>query len=263
MKQYFEGYYLKHQKDDITLCLIVGRTNTEKFIQVITNDFSLQLPFAKGNSFSKKGVILNIHTPQLSLTGNIRYHSLSPIRYDIMGFFKFFKMECSHGIISMSHRLEGSVVLNGEAIDFTDGKGYIEKDSGYSFPSSYIWIHANDFDEPCSVMAAIAAIPFCRLHFRGCICIIHYRGHEYRLATYLGVRILACSKDRIVLKQGKYRLEIEIKAHHGHLLAAPRNGKMTRTIREAASCPARFSFYEKGRVVFRLESRYASFEEEG
>lgn len=263
MKQYFEGYYLKHQKDGITLCLITGRTNKENFIQVVTNDFSVRLPFNKGISFSRKGVILNIRTPKLSLIGKIRYHGLSPIRYDIMGIFKFFKMECRHGIVSMEHRLEGSIVLNGEIIDFTGGKGYIEKDSGCSFPSSYTWIQANDFDEPCSIMAAIAAIPFGCLHFRGCICIIQYHGREYRLATYLGVRVLSCSKNRIVLKQGKYRLEIAIKEYHGHRLAAPRNGEMTRTIREAASCPATFSFYKKEKVIFRLESRYASFEWEG
>lgn len=35
---------------------------------------------------------------------------------------------------------------------------------------------------------------------------------------------------------------------------------MSRTIRERASCPAEFRFYEKGIPVFSLSSDHASFE---
>ena len=262
LSNYFDGYYFKHQKDGRTLCLIAGKSDTEKFIQVITSDFSVKVPFTKGNIFSKKGVILDIRTENLSLTGKIKYHNLSPIRYDIMGPFSLFPMECSHGIISMRHWLEGSINLNGEKIDFTGGLGYIEKDSGCSFPSSYAWIQANDFPEPCSIMAAVAKIPFFIIHFRGCICIIQYRGREYRLATYLGVRVLACSKDRIILKQGRYRLEIYIKDDNFHPLSAPANDGMTRTILESVSCRAEFFFYKGQTQIFHLFSSHTSFEYE-
>lgn len=260
MNGYFDGTYYKHQKDDHTLCLIVGRSSTEKFIMVITEDFSVKVPYTKGNVFSKHWITLNIHTPQLSLYGTIHYRNLSPIKYDIMGPFAFFPMECRHGIISMNHRLKGKVWLNGEDIDFTGGQGYIEKDSGRSFPSSYVWIQANDFPKPCSIMAAVATIPFCGLHFQGCICVIQYQGKEYRLATYLGVRVLICTRKKIVLKQGKYRLEIRIAPCAGKPLHAPWEGEMVRTIREAASCPAEFRFFERNRQIFRLFSRHAGFE---
>lgn len=271
---YFDGYYFKHQKGNKTLCLIVGQScsedryerTEEKFIQVITGDFSKRFTFAgdfpRGNRFSKKGISLNIRTPEFSLTGNIRYRDLSPLRYDIMGPFALFPMECRHGVISMGHRLEGKVRLNGETIDFTGGTGYMEKDSGRSFPSSYVWVQANDFTEDCSIMAAVAKIPFCGLHFRGCICAIQYGGREYRLATYLGVRVLSCTRKRIILKQGKYLLEIRLKESGGHLLKAPCNGKMARRVLESASCPAEFIFYRKGQKVFHLASRGAGFEYE-
>lgn len=262
MEKGFDGYYFKHQKGDKTLCIIVGESESDGFIQVITNDFSEQVSFTKGNIFSRKGIALNINTPRLSLNGRLRYIGLSPIKYDIMGPFKLFPMECSHGIISMYHRLEGKVVLNGEVIDFTGGIGYIEKDGGCSFPSSYMWVQANDFVTPCSVMAAVADIPFCGLHFRGCICIVQYMGREYRLATYLGVRVLACTDGRLILKQGKYRLEIKVGDTDRHELSAPTNGQMTRIIRESASCPAEFAFYIREKAVFRLHSEHASFEYE-
>lgn len=270
MKNYFEGYYFKHQKGDDTLCLIVGQSNSEKFIQVITNDFSKKLSFTednddffvKGSFFSSKGIILNLKAEGFSLTGKIRYREISPIKYDIMGPFRYFPMECQHGVISMFHRLEGRVILNGKEIDFTNGKGYIEMDSGCSFPSSYVWIQANDFEKPCSIMVSVANIPFYGLHFRGCICVIQYRGKEYRLATYLGVKVILCTKNRIILKQGKYVLDIRVQGKNGQSLAAPINGEMERTIIENASCPAEFSFYEKEKLIFRLKTRHASFEYE-
>lgn len=267
VENYFEGYYFKHQKGGRTLCLIAGSSGGEKFIQVITDDFSVNVPFSKGNIFSPKGVRLDIRTPQLSLAGKIRYGKLSPIRYDIMGPFKFFPMECRHGIVSMHHRLEGKVMLNGEMIDFTGGLGYIEKDSGRSFPSSYVWMQANDFfdgnrAQPCSIVASVASIPFFGLRFRGCICVIQYGGREYRLATYLGVRVISCTEDTIILKQRKYRLEIRVKGGTGRNLSAPKDGKMTRTIQECAACPAEFRFYHKERLIFDLHSQCASYEYE-
>lgn len=261
-KDSFSGYYYKHQKGSHTLCLIAGKSNTGKFIQVITENFSAKVPFTNGNSFSEKGIVLDIQTPEFSLTGKIRYWNPAPIRYDIMGPFRFFPMECRHGIVSMCHDLDGKVILNGEEIDFTEGKGYIEKDSGCSFPSSYTWIQANDFPVDCSVMAAVAEIPFCGLRFQGCICVIHYYGREYRLATYLGVQVVVCTEREIILKQGRYRLVIRVEAEKAYRLKAPRNGKMSRTIAETAACPAEFAFFKGKQLVFRLNTQHASFENE-
>ena len=172
MKEFFEGYYYKHQKGDETLCIIAGKAGTSRFIQVITEKQAWQVPFTEGNKFTTGGIRLAIETPELSLKGEIRYENLTPLGTDIMGPFRFFSMECSHGVISMGHRLSGKVELNGKTIDFTGGKGYIEMDKGRSFPSAYTWVQANDFadalQEDCSIMAAVAKIPFFGLHFRGC-----------------------------------------------------------------------------------------------
>lgn len=262
MKERFAGYYYKHQKGDRTLCLIAGRAASGKFIQVITKDFSQKVPFTAGNRFSQNGVELNIQTKQLSLIGTIRYRDLTPIRYDIMGPFCFFPMECRHEIVSMYHRLDGGMLLNGEELDFTGGIGYMEGDSGCSFPSSYTWIQANDFAEPCSIMASVAEIPFCGLHFQGCICVVWYRGQEYRLATYLGARAVLCTKERMVIRQGRYRLEIRVKSRNAYELDAPKEGRMTRTILESASCPAEFRFSIQNNLMFCFKSQHAGFEQE-
>lgn len=241
----------------------MGQTQRTQFIQVITNDFSVRVPFQKGNYFSNKGIRLQIKAPGLSLSGIILYGELSPIRYDIMGPFRFFPMECRHEIISMRHLLLGSVRLNHETYDFTGGIGYIEGDSGCSFPTTYTWVQANDFKSPCSVMASVAAIPFWGLRFRGCICIVQYKGREYRLATYLGVRVLVCTPGHIILRQGSYTLDIKINTGKSLPLSAPQDGKMVRTIRETASCPAEFRLSHRGNTIFHLFTKHAGFEYEG
>lgn len=258
----FEGYYYKHQRGAHTLCLIVGRAGRERFLQIITETSSETLPLSAGNHFSTKGIVLNIKTPSLSLAGTIRYGALEPIRGDIMGPFRFFPMECRHGIVSMRHDLVGSVVRNGEVIDFTGGTGYIEKDSGRAFPASYVWVQANDFQEPCSIVTSVATIPFYGIRFLGCICVIHYRGREYRLATYLGVEVVLCSREKIHLRQGKYRLEIRVKDAVGQKLDAPQDGIMKRTILESASCEAEFLFWIQDRLMFHLHTEHAGFEYE-
>lgn len=261
---YFEGFYFKHQKGENTLCIIVGKAGANEFIQVITNDNSWYVPYIKGNSFTPEGIKLNIKTDELTLAGEIAYHDLSPIKYDIMGPFKFFPMECKHGIISMYHTLHGSVTLNGRLLDFNGGIGYIEKDSGYSFPESYIWIQANDFTNinNASIMASAASIPFFGFRFKGCICIVNLCSKEYRLATYLGAKIIKCAPHELLIKQGRHKLLVTINNESGNILKAPQNSSMSRTITETASCNATFKFFVDNDKLFILHSPHASFEYE-
>ena len=151
-------------------------------------------------------------------------------------------------------------MLNGHKFNFDEGSGYIEGDRGHSFPREYTWVHCNAFEEPCSIMLAIAHIPFGLFTFTGCICIIWFRGQEYRMATYQGVRIRSNTRNYIELVQGSYRLTVEIIGTTGNRLRAPRNGVMSRSIHESASISARFIFRHKNECLFDYSSDQVSFE---
>ncbi|MCL2500878.1 MAG: tocopherol cyclase family protein [Defluviitaleaceae bacterium] len=270
----FEGWYYKHQTcAGKSLAVIPGRAADGAFVLVITDNKSYHIPYplseyersdnhviVGGNIFNPDGISLNIQRPELTLSGEIVYTNLTPISGDIMGPFRFFPMECRHGIVSINHSLQGEVVLDGERQDFTDGKGYIESDSGRSFPKEYTWVHCNAFETDCSIMASVARIPFYGLRFWGCICVVWLNGREYRLATYKGVKILRCERGILELKQGRYRLHVSIDEQDGQLLSAPNSGKMSRFIREALSCTARFRFTEGDVCLFDGESNHASYE---
>jgi len=272
---YFEGWYLKHQANGKTIALIPGIAKDGPFIHIVTNKKSWFIKFAESeyfktdecilignNIFSLNGISIDINRPEIKISGEIIYKNTTPIKNDIMGPFRFFPMECKHLIKSMIHDLTGQLTIDNEVYDFNGGKGFIEGDSGTSFPSAYTWVHANDFnvEKNISIVAAVAKIPFYGLKFWGCICVVMIDSKEYRLATYKNVKILLAEKNKIRLKQGKYILDITIDSSGGHWLPAPRRGIMDNLILEDLSCPAHFKFTYEDKIIFEGESTQTSYE---
>lgn len=269
-KNYFEGWYFKHQKGDMMVCFIVGRSSDKAFIQIITNEYSKVVYYHTqeynfneklmqirvGNSvFSLKGCILNMNAKDLSIHGKIKYNNITPICSDIMGPFRFLpKMECRHGVYSLDHNLTGSLNINSVECDFSSGRGYIEGDAGTSFPDGYFWCQCNDFETKTSIMIAVASIPYIRMHFTGIICCVYFRGKEYRLATYKGAKIIEVRKDKVTITQGKLRLEAYLSEGSEFPLLAPIRGQMARTIHEAVGVTAHFKMFNGGTPLFDIKS---------
>lgn len=280
-KEFFEGWYFKHQAQGQTISFIPGihipkLGKAFAFIQIITNhkSYFIKYPYSQfyaskntfyikigNNIFSKNGISININTPKLKLQGTIRYEAFTPIKYDIMGPFSLFpNMECHHGIISLHHLAHGYLMFNTTFVDLNNSLGYIEKDWGTSFPQSYIWLHCNDFKDKTSIVISTAHIPFCGSSFQGLIAIVYYRGKEYRFATYNGGKVIYANKHAILLKRGASYLRVTISPGRGHPLKAPSLGQMSQIIHERPSCSALFEFFIKDKKIFEKQSHNASFE---
>ena len=278
MRDYFCGWYIKCQNGVQTVAFIAAYhiTNNVKScsLQVITDDgaWNVDYPFEEfhmdeqgvtidSNVFTKQGCSLDVQTEGLSLRGELTFGEFAPIAYDIMGPFKFFPfMECRHSVFSMKHRVDGKLMLNGAEYAFDGGVCYIEGDRGHSFPSEYLWTQCC-FPEG-SVMLSVARIPYCGLRFTGVISAIHHGGREYRLATYLGARVVKLRDGEAVIRQGSRTLTVRRLEEKGHLLAAPVAGDMSRLIRESAACKAYYRLQEKGKTIFEFTSPMAAFEYE-
>lgn len=264
----FEGWYFKHQRGSDMLALIPGRAESGAFVQMISSRGSRQFRVpgltvrdgvirAGKCSFSRGGCRIDLP----GIWGEITYGPIQSLVSDIMGPFRHLPMECRHGVISMGHELRGSVRVDGETFDFDGGTGYIEKDSGRSFPKSYLWMQCSGFQAPCSIMLALAEIPFWGGGFRGCICAIIYGGREYRFATYNGVKVRGASGDHVSLSQGKFHLEVDMRpGDGGHSLAAPIRGRMSGAVRECCNALVRVRLWEGDRQVFDLISDRAAYE---
>lgn len=297
---YFEGWYYKFVSQDelTTLAFIPGlalnHDDKHAFIQVFIsrtidnavdlktyyfrysiNDFHYshqKYEVAIGdNKFTDSFVSVKLENNEISLQGILYINNLTPIKSsilvpNIMGFFGYFNfMECYHGVISMSHTLKGIIKINLESVRFDNGKGYIEKDWGKSFPKAYVWIQSNHFSNPdTSLMFSYATIPFLGMSFKGLISNYVYQNKEYRFATYNATKILSKNiKKNLVefsLKRGKYKLNIKAISNHQIDLASPRNGKMIEQIKEGLSGEIYISFYIKNHLVYEDCGRHAGIE---
>ena len=283
MNNYFCGCYFKCQSKEKSIAIIpafhryCGKDSCS--IQVITDTDSYSVTFPAShfhkkkdgfvsqignNVFSTKGLNMNIHSKYLKLTGTVRFQQLRPLCSDIMGPFHYMPLlECRHQVISMRHRVIGTLVVNGEPYVFQQGLGYIEGDRGTSFPTKYLWTQS--FFPAGSIMLSVADVPiglFKKCSFTGIICAIVWKGKEYRLATYLGATIVKLTSDEIIIRQGRYELSVKRFEKEMKHLSAPVKGKMMRTIGENLSCHVSYCLKKEGEILFAFETKNASFEYE-
>ncbi len=231
----------------------------ETQFQASPNQFQVRL----GQSyFGAQGIEVDINQNGIFLQGTLKYGPFTALKSDIMVPFRWFAgMQCSHGVISMGHSLEGSLCLNGDVLGFSGGTGYLETDRGRSFPDAYLWTQCGwNRAGDDGLMLAAATIPLPVGGFTGCICAILHHGREYRLATYRGAKIEAWSSSGASIRQGKYRLEVRILEKHGQPLRAPVNGGMERTIHESLRAEVNYCFWRGRELLFRHTDPCASFE---
>lgn len=278
MRNYFYGWYFKCQSETQTLSVIPAVHRSGKkgacSIQIITENHTWNVDYPAsafhrtgndmqiaGNRFGEKGILLAIHTPELDISGNLKFGPLFPLKYDIMGPFSIFPfLECRHSVRSMRHSVYGKLNVNRQEYLFENAFGYWEGDEGHSFPQEYAWTQCSF--PGGSLMLSVADVPIAGFHFRGIIGVVLWKGREYRLATYLGAKAVQVRDGRLLIKQGNWELEARLLEKVKNPLKAPANGGMTRTIHENAACRAFYRFRKGERIFFSFKTDRASFEYE-
>lgn len=217
-KRFFEGWYLKLVSADrsqrwavIPGVFLGPEGGGEAFVQVLDGATrrSWYLPYPLSafsakeetfharvgpNHFSLEGLTLALE--EGPLRGELRFFGLNPwpvtlTSPGIMGWYAWVPfMECYHGVVSLHHRLEGTLEIEGTAVSFDGGVGYLEKDWGQAFPAGYVWMQTNHFPSgQTSLVASAAVIPWLLTSFPGFIAGLWWQGRLYRFATYTGARI--------------------------------------------------------------------------
>jgi tocopherol cyclase len=267
-RRYFEGWYLKmvDAAGAHPLALIPGVSFSENgsvsqaFVQLVrpggasryfafgSDDFSFDrsvFSIALGaNTFGTRGLTVDLRDELGGVRGEVRFGDWTPwpvtwLSPGVMGPFRFVpRMECYHGVLSMDHSLSGSLEVDGTRLDFDGGRGYVEKDWGRSFPSSWVWTQSNHFDSPgVSVSASVARIPWLTGAFTGHIAGMLLDGELHRFTTYTGAE-LACLETRpgsadFVLRDSHEELELHVEGAATTELRAPTLGAMSARADEA------------------------------
>lgn len=219
------------------------------------------------NRFNSTSVCLNIQDEQRHIQGEVTFGQLTPWEVTlaspgVMGPFAWIpNMECYHGVLSFDHNLQGGFLLNGAYIDFSGGKGYLEKDWGKGFPSGYVWMQSNHFaTDRTSLETAIAIIPSgFGTSFRGMQCGFWHEGQLYKFTTYSGARLkhfrIQEHEVHITYTDRHHQLEINAERAEGTLLHAPIRTEMHRRVNETL----------KAKIHVKLSNRHGNtlFEGEG
>ena len=153
-----------------------------------------------------------------------------------------------------------NVDINGQEYSFQNALGYWEGDRGKSFPKRYIWTQCC-FPEG-SLMLSVADIPLAGSYFTGIIGFVLWKGKEYRIATYLGARVVQIQNKIVRIIQGSLELEVRLLKASNRPLKAPKDGDMMRTIHESAACRVYYRFCVRTGTLFCFETDRASFEYE-
>ena len=294
-KNYFEGWYFKNVSSDLqhVYSFIPGIALTEKdehaFIQVINgitgktdyvtyplDQFSWEpkkVYLRIGESvFTDNYIDLKIDSGNIKVEGHIDFknnvkYPKSLFSPGIMGWYSFVPfMECKHGIVSVNHDLTGFINTNSYSVDFSGGKGYIEKDWGTSFPEAWIWIQANNFNNRNSSFTfSVAKIPWRGKFFIGFIAFLYFNGRFIIFSTYNNSSIgyINQSANSIDLKMKNKEMTLKIKAVKSTFgeLMAPVSGDMTRRIKESIDSEVTLSLYNrKDEIVYTDSSKRAGLE---
>jgi len=122
--------------------------------------------------------------------------------------------------------VHGTLEIDGERFDYDGGRGYVEKDWGRSFPSSWIWAQSNDFPESgVSVTVSVAKVPWMTGAFVGNIAGLLVGGELHRFATYTGAS-LACLETgantaHLILRDRREELELTLSGCEALILKSP------------------------------------------
>lgn len=268
-KNYFEGWYFKivDKRNDYKLAIIpgisYGRDENEhcSFIQILNGKelyckyFSYDIDDFRYNNnkfricihtniFTLQNLNLSISSDGFNINGNIVFKNLvkwpgSILNPGSMGFYNYLKfMECYSQVCVLNGSIVGDLNINGENVDFTGGKVYIEKNWGRSFPSSWLWIQSNSFkSRKASVTCSIGTIPFLITGFTGFLIGITVENEFYTFTTmnHSKINIQHFGED-IVLTATKKNLKLTLKTYTNPkdflMLKTPYKGSMIFTVKE-------------------------------
>lgn len=284
LARYFEGWYYKAVVDGRAFALIPGVSRAPEdphsFIQFIDGEagtssyhrFPLErFSFRRdvfdvaiaGNRFGLDG--FRVELPELSCDLTIHGASRWPSTLfspGTMGWYSFVPfMECRHGIIAMDAELAGTV--NGVPIG--QGRLYVEKDYGKSFPNAWVWTQSNTFESRgTSVTCSIANVPFVGGAFTGFLAGILHDGELHRFTTYTGARLeqLIATGSEVFTSIADSRKILEIRAHRerGVSLAAPSQGVMTGRVSETMGSHLSVRLVVDGKVRYSGTGQKAALE---
>ncbi|WP_042275233.1 tocopherol cyclase family protein [Faecalimicrobium dakarense] len=287
---FFEGWYFKivdknnlykfafipgisfgqKKSENHSFIQIIDSSNNEyKYIKFNENAFKFNNKNFKigirSNIFSLDKISLNLKYKNKTIRGNLSFKNIikwksSLLNPGSMGFYNYLSfMECYSQVCVLNGDIIGNLQVNGELVDFTGGKVYIEKNWGKSFPKSWVWIQSNNFRNPTvSVTCSLATIPFPIRNFRGFLIGVTIGKEFYRFTTINNSKLtLKNIGQDIELTATNKNLKLTLNTYTNRddfvLCMGPKNGNMIPLVKETLSAKVYMTLEDTsdGRLIYK------------
>ena len=298
-KNYFEGWYFKlvdsqmksafafipgvffspgGKYDHAFIQVVDGMKRAYQYERFAVDNFSAARDIFSvkvgGCSFGRSGLDLNLVGQKAKVKGRVGFSNHldwpdSFLNPGSMGFYNYIpKMQCYAQVCAMDFDLDGRLEINGQSIDFTGGKGYIEKNWGAAFPYSWVWVQGNSFrKEHASLSCSLAHIPFPISSFRGFLVGFYVGDTFYEFTTMNRSKAEVIQKGTDVVMYLKNRhhslaIDCETSSEDFILLNGPRGDQMVPLVQENLQGKVTVILRENagGKVIYEDSSQCAGVE---
>ena len=222
------------------------------------------------NIFSEHGLTLKNDV----VKGRINFRTISkwpasPIGRHTMGLFDFFPfLPTRYAIYSMNLSLAGSITINGRTIDFSNGKGYIEKSWGKRFPTTLVWSQCSHFDRPnTSFSLSLSKTPFFFSGFKMFSCCFFFEGRHYSFNSRNGAKIIKFEpKGNFIeasFSKNHILFEITIEKNDAGLIPAAEEKQTGRLTHIGMKSKVYVKLYKNSKLLFSGQGTNCAVEIEG
>lgn len=223
------------------------------------------------HSFAKNR--LKIDLPGLQL--DLRFEAVKPwpkrtLAPGVMGWYGFVpRMQCYHGLVSLHHELRGTISVGGRVHDAAGGIGYTEKDWGSGFPDAWIWCQSNHLtgtNQPCSLMASVASIPWLGSSFTGFLATFLFEGELFYFTTWAGAQVQTTfdkEQGTVTLHFSSLEAQLIVTGHPsagGDLVSPVTGSAMTGKINESLRAELEVEFWRYEHLVYAGRASWAGLE---
>ncbi|TXF85952.1 hypothetical protein FUA23_20035 [Neolewinella aurantiaca] len=261
------GHSFLQVLDGVASTSVYHRYGVDDFLPA-TEHFSLKLG---PHFFAEDRLIIDLPGLQVDL----HFDEVKPwpkrfLAPGVMGWYSFVpRMQCYHGLVSLHHKLRGTITVGGLAHNAAGGIGYTEKDWGSGFPNAWIWCQSNHLsgtDQPASLMASVASIPWLGSSFRGFLATFLFEGELHLFTTWAGSQVQttfdrALSTVKVHFSSLEAQLIITGHPSEGGDLASPITGAaMTGKINESIRSELEVEFWQHEHLVYAGRASWAGLE---
>lgn len=182
-----------------------------------------------------------------------------------MGFVSYLPLQTAQEVVYLNATLQGSMRVVNQHYT-VNGQTYIEKTYGHRFPPGHIWLQSAHFDVPDTYLSfSVGVLPVLGFQVKGWFAVLRHDKDEYRFAIYnlasLKITTSTPTKVELVIKRGRFRLEIQATRSHWVKLVGPTDGaRMTEDVLESIDGNITINLYFNDALILNASGKYVGFE---